>query len=267
MLDFSAIDQQARRVLLFRFALIATGSAALAVAAGFLFGWPFIVRIWPFPNYGLSPIFVASIFAAIGAPVIWIGLSAEFAALRGGAANICLTAGGIAAYCLWRSWGTPGSPLQMFGIGNLSAAMIAFVLFFASRGLGWSSERPMPAPVRWSFVGFAVVLFAVGGALLWRLDVFPWPLERDTSAVYGCFFVGSAVYFVAGVLQPVWANAKGQLIGFLAYDLVLILPFARLWPVAPSISLAVYLTVIIYSAALAIWYLLFAPSWRLLRPA
>ena len=76
-------------------------------------------------------------------------------------------------------------------------------------------------------------------------------------------FLGSAVYFAYGLYRPVWGNAKGQLVGFLAYDLVLIVPFARLWPVAPSLSLAVYLAVIVVSALLAIGFLLVSPTYRL----
>ena len=41
-------------------------------------------------------------------------------------------------------------------------------------------------------------------------------------------FLGSAIYFAYGLQRPVWGNAKGQLLGFLAYDLVLIVPFVRL---------------------------------------
>ena len=51
--------------------------------------------------------------------------------------------------------------------------------------------------------------------------------------------------------------------GFLAYDLVLIVPFVRLWPASPSLSLAVYLAVIIASALLAIWYLALSAKYRL----
>ena len=38
-------------------------------------------------------------------------------------------------------------------------------------------------------------------------------------------FLGSATYFAYGIVRPRWTNAGGQLAGFLAYDLVLIVPF------------------------------------------
>ena len=106
-------------------------------------------------------------------------------------------------------------------------------------------------------------LALVGVALVLRLDVFPWPLDRDTSIIYGAIFLGSAVYFTYGLTRPVWGNAKGQLLGFLAYDLVLIVPFVRLWFSVPSLSLAIYLAVIVTSALLAIWYLALSPRYRL----
>ena len=88
------MDRRARRVLALRVVLVLGGLGTLGIAAGFLLGWPAVTRYWPYPTYGLTRVFLASIFAAIGAPVVWIGLSREFAALRGGSLNIVVTAGG-----------------------------------------------------------------------------------------------------------------------------------------------------------------------------
>jgi hypothetical protein len=44
---------------------------------------------------------------------------------------------------------------------------------------------------------------------------------------------------------------------------VLIVPFMRLWPASPTLSLAVYLTVIVASALMAIWYLALSAKYRL----
>ena len=263
MLDFSGVDRQARRVLALRVVLVLGGLGTLGIAAGFLLGWPAVTRYWPYPTYGLTRVFLASIFAAIGAPVVWIGLSREFAALRGGSLNIVVTAGGMAAYCLATSWGTPAALVRTMGVINLTVAMVAALLFVVSRNLKWSDERPMPAVVRVSFIVFALVLAAAGIALLFNLDVFPWLLDKDTAVIYGLFFLGSAVYFTIGLTRPVWANATGQLIGFIAYDLVLLVPFIQLWPVAPSLSLAVYLAVLTYSFLLCVWYLALSPRYRL----
>jgi hypothetical protein len=263
MSDFAGSERQARGGLALRVVLVAGGLGTLGIAAGFLLGWPLVTRYWPFPVYGLTRVFLASIFAAIGAPVVWIGLSGELTALRGGALNIVVTAGGMAAYCLWRSWGASGGATQIFGLINMVVAIAAAILFVFSRRLVWSNDRSMPGLVRVSFLAFALVLAAAGVALLLNLDVFPWPLDKDTAVIYGLFFLGSAVYFTIGLTRPLWGNAKGQLIGFIAYDLVLLVPFIQLWPKAPSLSLAVYLAVLIYSFALCVWYLLLSPRWRL----
>jgi hypothetical protein len=123
--------------------------------------------------------------------------------------------------------------------------------------------RPTPVPVRIAFGVFGLTLVAVGTALVLRYDVFPWPLDDNSSVVYGIVFLGAAVYFAYGLWRPVWGNAKGQLVGFLAYDIVLIVPFVRLWPASPTLSLTVYLAVIAASALFAIWYLALSAKYRL----
>jgi hypothetical protein len=78
------------------------------------------------------------------------------------------------------------------------------------------------------------------------------------SVLAGCLFLGAAAYFVYGLVRPSWANAGGQLAGFLAYDLVLIGPLlSRLPAIAPEfrLSLIIYLVVVIYSGLLAVYYL------------
>jgi hypothetical protein len=260
---FGIESREDARGLVYRGVLLVAGIAALVGAAGFLLGWRDVVRIWPFLGYGLTPVFLASILAAIAAPVIWIALSGELAALRGGAANLLVTGGGIAAYGLSQSWGDPAGRVQTFAIIHLAVAMAALLLLVMSLRARWRDDRPMPVLVRIAFGIFGLGLVAVGTGLVLRRDVFPWPLDGDTSIVYGIIFLGAAVYFAFGLLWPVWGNAKGQLAGFLAYDLVLVVPFTRLWFAVPSLSLAIYLAVIACSAVLAIWYLALSPRYRL----
>jgi hypothetical protein len=83
--------------------------------------------------------------------------------------------------------------------------------------------------------------------------------------VIGLMFLGAATYFAYGLLRPSWANAAGQLAGFLAYDLVLIGPFlSRLPTVAPEhrAGLTIYIAVVSYSGLLAIYYLFIHPATR-----
>jgi len=74
----------------------------------------------------------------------------------------------------------------------------------------------------------------------------------------GWLFLGSAVYFGWGWLRPGWHNARGQLIAFLAYDLVLfpryVLMFSTVNPEHLP-SLVAYVAVLTYSSLLSIYYL------------
>ena len=54
------------------------------------------------------------------------------------------------------------------------------------------------------------------------------------------------------------ANSCGQLLGFLAYDLILIVPFIGHFTTVTSdhlLSLSIYVAVLVYSGALAVYYL------------
>ncbi len=103
---FGGMSRDETRGLVYRAALVLLGLLVLAAAIAFLVGVREAVRFWPFLGYGLTPVFLAAILAAIAAPVIWIGLSGEFAALRGGAGNLLVSGGGIAAYGLRRAGAT-----------------------------------------------------------------------------------------------------------------------------------------------------------------
>ncbi len=63
--------------------------------------------------------------------------------------------------------------------------------------------------------------------------IFPWPLRPQNSTMYGLLFLGSFAYFLYGFLRPSWHNARGQLLAFLVYDLVLIPPYAKHFEVDP----------------------------------
>jgi hypothetical protein len=93
-------------------------------------------------------------------------------------------------------------------------------------------------------------------------------LNPNSSTIFGCIFIGDAFYFLYGLFRPRWQNARGQLLSFLAYDLVLILPFLALFnAVKPEhlVSLIVYVSILIYSGALAVYFLFLNPPTRLGR--
>ena len=76
--------------------------------------------------------------------------------------------------------------------------------------------------------------------------------------IFGFIYLGAAVYFLYGFVQPRWSNAAGQLIGFLAYDIVLIGPFVDRFDEVTGrqlLSLIIYSAVLVFSGALAFYYL------------
>ena len=120
--------------------------------------------------------------------------------------------------------------------------------------------------MRVSFLVFILILVVAGGTLVMqRPGVFPWRLGPEQSVLYGWIFLGAACYFLGALIRPLWANARGQLLGFLAYDLVLIGPFLRHFgTVDPAlwINLVIYTTVLAYSALVASYYLFIHPATR-----
>ena len=155
--------------------------------------------------------------------------------------------------------------MLIFGLASALMAIISGAVFFWSRRLPLTDSRPTPMPVRVSFGIFIASLFLASGALILRMPVFPWDLNPDSSVIFGCIFFGDAFYFLYGLFRPRWGNAFGQLLSFLAYDLVLIVPFVLLFDtVKPErmLNLVVYTAVLVYSGGLAVYYLLLDPQTR-----
>jgi hypothetical protein len=93
-------------------------------------------------------------------------------------------------------------------------------------------------------------------------------LRSETSVIFGFIYLGAAVYFLYGFVQPRWPNATGQLVGFLAYDIVLIGPFVDRFDEVSGrhlLSLSIYIAVLVYSGALAFYYLFVSERTRLGR--
>lgn len=246
--------------LIIRTLLIATGLILFIGCAGFWLQQPDVIALWPWPDGRLSYIFIASILAAIGAPVIWMGISGELAVMRGGALDFAMTYLGLSVTLLIAGAAAAEWVAVPFYL-SLTIAALAFnlLLFWVTRNIPVQDQRPMPWLVRTSFLVFTVLLILVGTALIMRYPaVFPWPLQPQSSVVFGWIFLGAAMYFLYGFLRPHWSNACGQLLGFLAYDLILLLPFLQHFSTVKAdhqLSLWVYTGVIVYSALLAIYFL------------
>lgn len=249
-----------------RAALIPATLILFGLVSGFLAQVPWVTGLWLWPDKPLSYVFIASILAAIAVPILWIALTGEAAAIRAGALDLTVMYGGMFVYAITLT-GNPGEPrlwpyVLAFGLATAGSAG-AFIL---TRQVPWADPRPMPQPVRVSFGAFAVVLTGAAVGLLVHASIFPWQLGQETSVMFGLVFLGAATYFSYGVLDPHWGNAVGQLAGFLAYDLVLLAPFLERFTTARGGSLAsliIYVAFLLYSGALASYYLFASNATRI----
>ncbi|GAB4152884.1 MAG: hypothetical protein Fur0021_18040 [Candidatus Promineifilaceae bacterium] len=237
-----------------RYMLFFICAVQLFLAVAFFRQMPFAVNLWPFP--GTTPltfIFISSIFAAAAAA------SENYGALAG----IGLDYLGILAPVFILSFqlgARSGSPqMTAYGVACVFGAFFGLGLLLWSIRFPLHNALPLPGFVRWSFVIFIIALLIVSTRLILQApNAIPWTITPELSVVIGWMFFGAALYFAYGLLRPGWANAAGQLIGFLAYDLVLIVPFLMRLPTTPSehrIGLIIYTTVVAYSGLLALYYL------------
>jgi len=222
-------------------------------------------NLWPWPDGRYSYLFVGSILAAACVAMLWIGWTGLFGALPAGALNIFVIGFTSSIYFFWLALGGGRSTLIPYGIAALLTGIATGGSFLWSRRLSLSDPRPTPLLVKISFGVFIVSLFFAGGALLFRAQIFPWDLNPDTSVLFGCIFIGDAFYFLYGLIRPRWQNAFGQLLSFLAYDLVLIGPFLALSKTVDAnhwLNLIVYIAILLYSGAVAVYYLFLHPETR-----
>jgi hypothetical protein len=242
------------------YTLLALSALAAALAVGFFLQMPWATGLWPWPTSRLSNLFIAAMLAASAGALVWVAFSEEMAAIRGGAIDLGVTYGGMAAFSFAVYAAQPErSGTLAYAMVCSALAALALALLWTTRASDFRDMRPTPGFVRLSFAVFVIGLVLAGGGLVLRVgNIFPWPLSAEQSALYGWMFLGSACYFLYGVINPRWANAKGQLIAFLAYDVVLIVPFVKHFgTVRPDlkINLILYTIVLTYSGLLAVYYL------------
>ena len=249
---------------LLRGLMFVSGLIVVLFAFGFVFQHPFATSIWPWEDGRYSYLFVGSILAAVSAAMLWIGWTGEFGALPAGALHIFIIALTSSIY-FFKLASRGRTDMTLFGIFSALFAIASLVAFFWSVRIPLKETRPMPKPVKVSFWIFIASLFAAGGSLILGAPIFPWKLNPDSSVIFGCIFLGDAFYFLYGMFRPNWHNALGQLLSFLAYDLVLIFPFIGLISTVETerlVSLIIYIAVLIYSAGLAVYYLVINPPTR-----
>lgn len=255
------------RMFLFAICLF---QAVFAVA--FFVQAPFALALWPWgATSRLSYIFISSIFAAAAASTLWCVASREFGALSGIALDYVVIFVPMSVYAFASAARATDPALLVFGSACAMGAVFGVGLFLWCRWLPLDRVPAMPAIVRWSFVVFIVALVIVGVRMvLGAPHVLPWTLTADLSVLFGLIFLGAAAYFLYALIRPTWSNTAGQLAGFLAYDVVLIVPFLQRVPTVEPVSqtsLAIYIVVVVYSGLLAIYYLFLNVRTRIILSA
>jgi hypothetical protein len=248
------MDSRVRAILLGIAAVQAT------FAIGFVFQVPMLTAVWPFAGTTpLSHTFVGSIFAAAAAATAWCVWSRSDRGLAGIALDYLAILVPAAVISLLGAAGGSGLGVAAFGVTCLAGALFGVWLLRWSLARPWRDPRPLPRLLRWSFAFFIVALLIAGGALVIQVpNIMPWTITPQLSTLFGLMFLGAAAYFAFALLEPRWENAGGQLAGFLAYDVVLVVPFLQRLPTIDEnlrINLVVYTAVVIGSGLLAIWYL------------
>jgi hypothetical protein len=253
------------RYLAFAFCFI-----QLLLAGAFLIQHPLAVQLWPLPDTTpMSFIFMASIIAAAAASTLWGLVTQEYAALAGVALDYVAIFLPITLFSFQLATITGSGGLLVLTLICAAAVIIGVPLMLWSLRQPVKDTRPMPPLVRLSFVVFVLALIIGGVVLILKTpNSLPWRVTPELSVLIGWFFIGAAAYFAYGIIRPGWWNTAGQLTGFLAYDLILIVPFLQRLPtIAPELRLGliIYTGILIYSGLLAIYYLFINAETRIIR--
>lgn len=273
-----------------------SGSAGRWLAAVLVIPWvlmtyglhvraPWATWIWPWTDGRMTYVFLASIAAALAAALEWIAIVDEPAALAGVAINFLTT--GIGLSVAFLSMGIARDERELLVFGVTTAVLTGLIALAFRETHGWPVRDALPQPrgVRLAFGFFVLLLVPLGASLVLRSSrIFPWVLPSGTSTIVGVIFLGASSYYMYGLLRGVWAHTGAQLIGFLAYDLVLFVPYTRalLNHDDPGASdqygygtsttagsdlnernLVLYLSVVVFSALVAVYHLVVDPRTRI----
>lgn len=239
----------------------------IIAALGFFFQWPVFVQFWPLPySDSMTFMFAGSIFVAAAASTGWCLYSANYSALAGVAVDYIAMFTPVAVFTFQIGG---NDKLRAFSLISVIAVLFGIFLFSWSHPQPVRDPIPMPRWARWSFIFFVLALIIAGGAMVLKVpNILPWEVLPIGQVIYGWMFLGAAAYFAYGVFRASWQHTAGQLAGFLAYDLVLIIPLIGLWPTVGNtrlLNLVIYLLVVSYSGVLASYYLFINPKTRLVR--
>jgi hypothetical protein len=244
-----------------RLALAVFAFGTLALAAGLISGQAWATAVWPARTGPISYTFLASILAAFAVTALWIAASGNPGSMAALTITPTIALAGGAVVLVTRPTAAGSAPVFVV------LALISLVTWLIVRRFKPIDSRRLPALVRVSFIVFAATLVLAGAALISGMpNILPWPVDAVTGPLIGCIFLGAAAMFLYGIVESTWTNGYPQLSGFLAYDVVLLPALITRTQTVPSemaMSLAIYLAVVVYSALLAIIYVVLLPETRL----
>jgi hypothetical protein len=185
--------------------------------------------LWPLPDVRMTYIFLASMAAAIGAPLAWAAWRNELGTLRAIAFGGMIGVPAMGVYLLWLGMDRRDLEITVPGIALIAIGATWAVILMWLRNEPLRDRRPLPGVFRVSFIVIVGILLLVSGYLTLQVeDIFPWTLTPETSTMIGLIFLTAALLFVWVIAHPMWAFGEMALAGFLAYDLVLFFPYVDL---------------------------------------
>lgn len=216
------LDSQA----LARIACLAIAVPVTALSIGFFFRAGWAMNAWPWPEAKMSYVFLSAIGAATVGALVWAAISGDIAALAPGAINTAVSMMLGAVYFGQRGIRQGDGEMLIWAGSCLVYGILVFRIYLWSRSRPVLSTMPTPTYLRWSFLVAASVLAIVGLLAYVQLpNIYPWDVRSGTSSLFGALFLGTASVFVYGLARPVWAFTAGNLWAFLAYDLILLIPY------------------------------------------
>lgn len=240
--------------------MLGISAIQVAFAVAFVFQIRPVIEVWPFTGTtAISHIFIGSIIGAAAASTAWCVFARSERALAGIALDYVAILVPFAFLLITGAAGGTGPVFTALTGGCIVGAVFGVLLLRRALTRPWRDPRPMPRVVRAAFAFFIGALVVVGGLLVVQVpNILPWTVTPELSRLFGIMFLGAAAYFTYSLVEPRWENAGGQLAGFLAYDIVLIVPFLQRLPTINDelrLSLVIYIGVLILSGALALWFL------------
>lgn len=259
-----------RQFILLRGGLLLSGVLFLVIAAMFYTQSPAARQIWPWTGYQtlarISYSFIAAAIASFAVPLLWVALSGDLGAAAGIGLLLAVSFLGSGIFML-QGYLASGSPRLLVGaLVCLAVFAGACALFWFSRRVPFRDTTPHPRPLRIAFWIFVLSLLGGGFWLVIKHPLsFPWTISAEAYVIYGWAFLGGTAYGAYALLRPYVSNARGQLIGFLAYDLLLIVPFfANLSTVRPDRhwNFVMFIATFVFSGVVAVYFLFIHPRTR-----